>query len=105
MRASRIVQKSKRVESQLRTGVDGDGAVCIHSSCEFAATDFDPEERDRRVKISSSSVARMGEVATHVAPVHFPLDFLPFTMSQYDPFGREVVNVAFQALAALLIAT
>ena len=42
---------------------------------------------------------------THVAPVHFPFDFLPLTMSQYKPEGIDVVKVASHEPPALLRAT
>jgi len=38
-------------------------------------------------------------------PVHFPEEFFPLITSQYDPAGKEVVNMALQAESALFIAT
>jgi len=42
---------------------------------------------------------------THVALVHFRFNFLPLTMSQYEPEGSDVVKVAFHEPPALLSAT
>jgi hypothetical protein len=42
---------------------------------------------------------------THVVPVHDCPDGPPDTTSQYEPSGRDVENVVFQALSLLLMAT
>lgn len=76
--------------------------MCVDRRREFPSADADAKTRGRRVSLK---VVDTPDAITHVAPVHFPADFPPFTMSQYDPFGREVVNVAVQVFPALLIAT
>jgi hypothetical protein len=42
---------------------------------------------------------------TYPVPVQAPDELLPVMTSQYDPAGRDVVNVAVHAESALLIAT
>ena len=50
-------------------------------------------------------VKMVNEKTTHDDPVQLPSDDVPLITSQYDPSGRDVVNVVDHSESALLIAT